>query len=288
MQRLDRRAHALVGGGILLLEAPRDRRDLGARLILGGSGREEANDPIVADVACLGRLVRAHGHPELLRLRKVDSRLQDPDHRVGVAAQRERPPNEPAVGAEPTLPEAVGDDRRTGRAREAVLGEQGAPDGRRQTQHPEDVRRHLGRLDPLRVAAPGERDAAVVVRGHVAERAALLLEVAVIDVRETPPVLSPPLVDHADGEEPVGVAVREGAQNDGVRDAEDRGVDSDAQREAPHRHDDEPPTSDQRASRVPNIGEKGVHGPVRWWGIIDPRCAETRSGTRPSGLGTRR
>jgi len=67
-------------------------------------------------------------------------------------------------------------------------------------------------------------------------------------------------VDRDDHHQAIGIGEGERAQEDGVDDAEDGGVGTDAQRQRQHRHRGEAGTLDQRPQPIAQILKNGVHG----------------------------
>ena len=222
-------APALVGGGALDGELRGDPRQLVCRLLEGRSGtqardRGERASPAPGRVA--GDQERL---PELgLRLREGEGCGHHPDHLAADSVQGDTPSDDPRVGCETALPEAVAQDDDALVARLRLFGTEDATPGRGDAEDLEVLGRDQGRLHRLRVAAGAEAHRRQLLDGGD------LLEGArpFAPVEDVPPVhdvARSPRAGFPDAHELLGSPKRQGPQQHRVDDAEDGGARTDAE-----------------------------------------------------------
>ena len=133
------------------------------------------------------------------------------------------------IGTEPPAPEAVAEDDGLPAVGRVLGGGEVAADCRLHAEHPEEVRRDPHAADPFGFAVRDQRRDPRPDERHVLERVAAL---APVEERRVADVAGRSgRAALADRDEPIGIRVRQRAEQHGVEDAEDRGVRADAERQ---------------------------------------------------------
>ena len=236
--------------GVRLLERrpvsePRDRHDVGARLV----DRRRVRD--------------AERRPEL----RGEERRREParhhaDDRVGIAVKLDGPADNRGIAAEPPLPGAVTEDDEPLFPGFLVVGEQAAEDWPCGGQ-PQHLRAHRHGIDDRRVAAAGENAIGGRERGEMRQRAAALAEphqidgvqrIAVLRVRQT-------RRHQIDRDRPIAAVQRYRPEERRVDGGEERGVDTDDERERRDTGGGVGPPAPQRANGLAEFEHASSIGP---------------------------
>jgi hypothetical protein len=258
-QRHERHRRGLVLGGELAAQLGMDRIDVGARRVERRAGLEPPDGlQMLAAAAAIGdRPVVADERPHLGALIEAfgDERLEGwrhhADDREWPIVHRDHPSDGGRIGAEPAAPEAVAQDGGLPAGGRVFGGGEVAPDRRRDAEHPEEVPRHAHPADPFRLAVGHQRRTPRADERHVVERVAA---VAPVEERQVADVAGrsgrPPL---ADGDEAIGIRIRQRTEQHGIEDAEDRRVRADAEGERHERDRREAGRAPQQPRGVANV-----------------------------------
>jgi hypothetical protein len=138
------------------------------------------------------------------------------------------------------LPDAVAQQQHARPAGRVLLGPNLPAQNRLDAEHREHVGGDRRAVEPFRLVAVGERQAAAGHGRHLGEHAGALLPVLQIAIRHIPAVDAVDLVRRIQPDQRVGVAKRQRPDRHRVDDAEDRAVDADAERQAEDRQRREP------------------------------------------------
>jgi hypothetical protein len=152
--------------------------------------------------------------------------------------------DEGSVGPEPGAPEFLAQHDDPGLAGLVRRGVEGTAEERRRAQERKEVRGRFHRQDSLRVSGALEIAASHLVGRELLEAAVLVGPIP--KVRDGDGTLKPG-ARFVDADKAVRLGERKGAQQDGVQDAEEGRVGSDAQGEAKEGHRREPWRAEQGA-----------------------------------------
>ena len=226
LQRLDARAPPRVRAGVLLGDALGDRLHVRVGLLQGHVGLQAAHhqQPVEVVVDLLGG--ESEGHVQVVHDPVGGPGSEDPHHGVGLAVQPDLTADDVAVGPEPLLPEAMGQDEDLIPAHLAFLGQEVAAQEEAVPHHRHEPRGRELCSSLVRAIADGQAHVPAGPGVQVLEDRglALPLEKVAGGARVAVPLDSRP---HHD--ELVGVGIGQGSEQGGVDDAEDRGVGPDPQ-----------------------------------------------------------
>ena len=242
--------------------------ELGARLVDRRPHLQSADDAVIELVATRLQLPvgETHGHPGGGRFPvettaaqgKVETGRHDADHRVRPAIERDRTADDRSVASEPCLPEAVAEHSDV-HPRPVFLRRERPPQHRPDAEHVEQVPRHLRHVDAHRRTTPRELGRTLDVRRDPFERLLLTLDIGEVRRRERRVLevgaREPLLQRH----QPFGLVEGKRPDQDGIDDAEGRGVDADAEAERQDYHREEPGMASKRPGSVPQIVQEGRH-----------------------------
>ncbi len=223
--------------GYARLQPLADRPQRGVGLPHGTAGSEQPHHgqrPLIA-AGAVGDHER-QPDVDLAERSDLDRGREDADDRVPPAVEGDRASGDPRIGREARHPEVVAQHDDGGRAGPVVAGEQRAPDDRLEIPLAEEIRRDERHGDGQRIAAADERHALIGLRREALERRRLR-DLAVVAGRQLSPFLVRSPIGAVDGDEAIGVADRQRAQDQQVGEAEDDGVGGD--REPERENDDE-------------------------------------------------
>ncbi len=264
MERDEHRAPALVVFGVRQLEPSRDPGHLGLRgghVDPGLQPRDHDAVVIVADRGLLGG--PRNGRPQLGPVWDAERRRHDADHGKRLAVQRNLAAHDGGVGAKTARPQPLGEDDHVVVPGRVFVGSEGPAQQWLDAERLKEPRRDAGGPERLGLATASDIERAELHQPHPLERAGLALPVQEVRRRYGKTRHARESVGRRrvpDEREAIGVGEREGAQQDGVHHAEDRGVGSDAQRQ----HDDGrhgiPGPLAQHAHRVAKIAKQALQG----------------------------
>ncbi len=190
------------------------------------------------------------------------------DHRERIAAQHQRLADDIRVAPEAPLPEALAQQRDSGRAGLLFLGPERATDDRLLAERLENAGGDLPAVHALRLArraagpcARAQDEVLAVVADERLEH--LVLVAHVLEVRHREAHLGHLLGPLGEEDQAIGLGVRERAQQDRVDHAEDRGVGADPQCERRDRDEREAGRLPQRADREADVAPELFHGSPR-------------------------
>ncbi len=246
---------------VLLLEPLGDAGDLRLRALQGHPVREPADDAEVVGTPLLGIDLHGERHPGLgVAVREVEALGGDADHGVRLAVEGQPPADDPGVGAEAALPEAVGEHHDVPGTRPVLLRAEAPPEGRRPAQDPEEPGRDLRALDPLGLdAGRGQAQVGAGEGGHAGERTALRPPVREVGRRggEAREAGRGVAVDQQ--RQAVGVRIGQRPQQDAVDDAEDRRVGADPQGQGDEGGGGQRRGAGEAPEGDPQVFEQGLH-----------------------------
>ena len=158
----------------------------------------------------------------------------DADHREQAPVEAQRPAEHRGIGAV-ALPEGIADDHhRDGAAGALLFGGKHAAAEQRDAHRVEVVRRnHVGE-QAARGVAFGEADHRQVVGRQAGENAALPAQIDEVGVGERPVVVGLPGVAAVEPHQFLGLVNRQRLQQEGVHQAENRGIGADTQSQNQH------------------------------------------------------
>jgi hypothetical protein len=217
-----------------LREAGRESVHLRSRLFEGLPFREARDNSEEARPSIVLRRVPPERAPHLGLPRITEPGGSDADDDVLPSIEKNGAAHKASIGAVSTLPQVVADDHhRLGAI--AILARCECPsfDGI-DPEHGEEVVGHVGGRDALRFPiVPGEVDIRVPPAGDVLEGRELFPEIRELDGRDVAIGLSLSVVHLAEGDETIGIGVRQGPQEQRVDGAYDRdgGADAESERE---------------------------------------------------------
>ena len=200
---------------------------------------------------------------------KLEGARQDADDRVRDAVERQRAPDDPAIGAHLAAPERVRENDRWGRRRPVVIVGEAAPEHRGDPEHQEQVSRDPACPQTLRAVGAGQRHRFIAREREGVERPRPRPPVEVVRPRHRDAV--PLRVDLVRVDETIGVGQRQRLQENPVHQREDRRRRADAERERREDHEREGWRLRVRPERVPDvvqeIVEKHVCAPITGLGL---------------------
>ncbi len=226
-QRLNLDSPPLIRCWILPGQMFRDNFQFSLRLRRRHSPAQAPDNQVIVrtSIAKLG-IGRRKGKIDIGRRRVLHCLRHHADHRVAMLVQFNLPPQDPDVAAEVRFPEAVAQHRHAvPAALRLALIEHAAHQGTR-PHHAEEGRRRQLRLYVGRVASPGQAHIYRAANSHFFKRAALTLPVLKVPQGYLLVIASILLL--IDGHHLVQVRHRQGTQNHGIHDAEDRRIGADA------------------------------------------------------------
>ncbi len=263
-----------VGGEALVLVGVRGgeplhrRGELGPRRRRRRAGRQaqdRAEEVGSARLRC-HRVRDPDRHEDVgVRLRQAELGRENADDGVGLAAERDRAADDRRIARPLALPETVGQSHDALTALAVVVLRERAPRRRAGAESLEEARRHVGGADfpGLAVARQVHRHGGRAA--HRRERMGGGFEIRELEHRD--------VVGERD--QPPGLGIRQGGEEDAIEDAEDGGVGADAERDRQDRGTREGRGLGERARGLADVLEKSRHG-------------VTRSSTRPWGRCARR
>ena len=197
---------------------------------------------------------RPDRQPEVCPARKRKTRRHDTDHDVRTSVEGDRMVHHSSVSAKPALPKSVAQKHKARRARLVVGIVEKPSEGRFRAQRGQGVRRDANTGQAIRLAFAREIVTSPIVNADVIEDRLLRPPIAEVRVgdrhsREIRAAFAQP-------DESFGFRVRQGTEQHGIHDAEDRRVRSDAQRESEHGHGGEAGILQELAQGVAKV----VHG----------------------------
>jgi hypothetical protein len=222
-------------------QARPDELQLGVELPRLDAGLHAADDlePVLVARLLLAVLRRkAERHVEREVLVELEAARRDTDDAVALVVDGDVLADDLGVAAEAVLPERVGEDDDVVLARRLLLGGEPAAEVRANAEELEEAGRDGADRHALGGPGAGQVAGRRRVDGRRLEPLAHLLHVEVLEHREHLVRVGVLLVDAAEIDEPLGLAVRQRAEEDAADDAEDRGVRADPDRERQH-HDGE-------------------------------------------------
>ena len=220
------------------------------------------DDPEVRAAAFAGAR-RPYRRPHIGGLAGILEALRhDADDVVALATQQQRLANGTGVAAEHALPQVVADHAHGRAARTVVVSGELAADRRRHAQHVEVARADARLTDRQRLAADDEIDVVAEATGDhrdVDGRRTVAHDLPRRAVVRLPPALAlrRPALDLDHGQT-FGLRIRQGAQQDRVRQAEHRGVRADDQRKRRDRGRRKRRRPSQHAHGVLEIAPQGI------------------------------
>ena len=155
-QRSGLRAPSCVGGGVLRIEARRNRVEVADRLLRAHAGTKPSEGEDVAIVPRVLEQSRLQREPDPLTLREREVRWHDTDDGVRRAVDVHAASDDLRIGSVPGGPHHVADDRHTGGVRLVVALEKIASENRPHTEEPEQVPRDARAVEALRLAGAVE------------------------------------------------------------------------------------------------------------------------------------
>lgn len=189
---------------------------------------------------------------------RIERCRHDADHRVRLAVQPDRPPDDPGISLEAVLPKSVRQHDHPVRTRDILSGKDCPACGGENIEHLEETRRHQRTGHALRRILRRQVEARPAHRRHRLERPAQLLPVDEVSRRY---VAGAAAVRLRHRHHPLGLAERERPQHHRVHHAEDRRRAADAHRQRePGRQRERRRRSQlpQRVSRVRrNVHQQG-------------------------------
>ena len=216
------------------------------------AGRVEAVRPMVRARRIDLQRQPHHGGTRVREVRRQrEVRGHDPDHLERRAVDLNRAADDGGIAGVAALPEAVADHREVGTAGHVLLRGEAASAKGRDAERREHVRADVADRHALGLAVARQVRLAIAPGGHFGQRrrpAAVVEDFSLGDPRLVE--RGPAAPDH-DGA--IRVAPRQRSQQDGVDDAEDRGVRADAERERQHGDGGERGIPRKRADAEPEI-----------------------------------
>ena len=261
-------AHQLdpVVGGVLLAQVGGHRLGLRPRPLEVEPRPQAGDDAEEVETPRRPFGVELERHPDVGLVAEREPAGEHADHGDRLAVEDDGATDDRRIAGEAPLPEAVADHRHPGRRRRLLVGVEQATGHRLHPQHRQQSGRGADTVEPLRLAVPGEVRAPPRHRRHGREDPVLPAPVEVLRVRHRR--VGERRLDVANQQQPVGVRIGEGAQQDAVDEAEDHGVGADSQRQRQNRDGGESGTLQQGAGGDAQV----VHGfgPPGWPVGIQP------------------
>jgi hypothetical protein len=247
-------AEVRVRLGIPLGQAGREGAHLGLGLGHGYAGAEAPDEVKLVESAHLEALVaERQGKPHLGVLGPAESRGHDPDHRHRAAVERDGAAGQRGIAGEALAPEPVAQHHRLGQGNGFVRGTERAADQGRNAERLEEAGAHEASRELLRPFEAGERGTERI-RAHRCEglkgaaRRPKVDEVGRGHRGPGIPSRSPPAPHEA-----LGLGIRQRAEKDAARHAEDGGVGADPEAEGHDRSGREPTVFEQEAHSVADV-----------------------------------
>ena len=198
-------------------------------------------------------------------------RGRDADDGVRVAVDGQRRSDQRGAAAESALPQLLADDDHLRPARTVLVIREIPAGNRRSRERSEEAGARPGATQSLWRVAAGQRQAARSVGAHLLEDAVPGPPIHVAWVRRRA-VLQPRQLGAPHLEERPGIGERHRGQQDGVDDAEERGVDAGAEREGEKRCPGHSGKAPQQACTVAEVLPESFHAPFDGDGFrsVDP------------------
>jgi hypothetical protein len=158
-QRHDSKPPAATDSRVLRLQPPRELLQLLVGLLRADPGLQARHEFVGGRRPHVeGQRVQAqlHRHPDLGRVRQVESCRRHAQDRVGSVFQPQRAPDEPPVTPEAPLPEIVADEGHRRAARPVLSVVEQAAEDRAHAQNAQVARRHRRSAQALRLAGSDE------------------------------------------------------------------------------------------------------------------------------------
>ena len=222
-----------------LIGPPRERGELGVGGGDRGTGSKPGHDRELPAVAGHGVGIPAPRQPEVGTDQEKAGRHHAHD-RGGLAADTDAAPDDPGIAAKAGVPEPVADDRHRRPTGRELFTRESASELRRHADHGEQIVEQQCREDALRNVATGDVAVPQIERRGRPE-GAQALDVRVLGRRQhldVASVVRDSRKPDADGDEAIGIGVREGVQHEALHQAVDQAVGADRQAE---REDCRPP-----------------------------------------------
>jgi hypothetical protein len=232
-------------------------RDEKARVARGGNARK----------------VR-HRNPDFdIRIERVlELRRNDPDDAVGLVVEDQLLVGEIGAAVEPLAPELLVHDHDLRRARLVLAFGQGAAQNRIEVEDFEEIAGYESAPDALGPFTARQVHALRLKGGELFDRARLVAQV--VELQDGNAVAVAGGIGREDVDQSFGIMIRQRAQQDGIDDAEDRGVRANAERESENGDDREGRRFQKLTKRIAKIGNHnfGDGTPSCRWIRLFIRC----------------
>jgi hypothetical protein len=239
---------------VVVPELRRERGAEGAHLGGGALHGDAGLEPAVGDeevAAAGGRVQLALQWHEDVRAAVGEVRRHHADDFVGLAVERDPAADDRGVTGKVTGPEAVGEHRDAASAGLVLVVAEPASVDRVDAEHVDERRRRLRGGDPHRLAGTGHHEGRL---GRPADRGEHLVACLPVDeLRVGRRARGARRLRVVDRDDPVGVRVRQGFEEDAVEDVEDGGGHADAKGEGDDRQQADERSSQAGADRVPDV-----------------------------------
>lgn len=207
-------------------------------------------------------------------VREAEIGRENSDYGAGTAIERDVAAHQRRVGMEPAAPQAVGQDSDSVPTFLLLIVAKIAALRRPDTEDAEEVCRHEGRIQALRLSPPSQVQRPEIEHGHTLQRRARfapLDEVAGVDGQRGIQ-LGHRRDDLANTHQAVRLRVRKGLEQDAVHQREHRAGGTEAQSEHENRRHGEPGLPEQGPHGVAEIARE-LHANSNWnWTRQFPRC----------------
>ncbi len=262
VRRDDARAPSFVAVAVVGGNARRQQTHFFFRLPGRGVGGNAPHDhqrprPARPPVQILG--VEGERRPELSagRGRELEVRRHDANDRVRLCVELNRSADDARFRAEDAPPERVAQDDDPRRAEQPFFGKKRAAEPRVRLEDGEQLRRSPDARDADRIAGSREREIGAPVGGDRFQAPDIGLPV--FERRNRDAIQDTVGVDFPEDDDLLRIVVRQRVEDDGLDDAEERGVRADAEGERHERDQREGRLPPQRAERVSEGGEPVGH-----------------------------
>ncbi len=231
-ERSDGSSPSRVGRRKLLRETEGERVHLRPRLLEGLPFREAGDHSKKARPSIVLRRVPSERAPHFGLPRIVEPGRSDADDDVLPPIEENGPAQKAAVGAVSPFPEIVPDDHHGLGAVAILARREGSSFDGVDTHHGEEIVGHIRGRDALWLpVVPGEIEIRIPPSRNVVEAREIFPEVRELDRRDVALRLPLSVVHLANGDEAMGLGVRQGANEESVHRAYDRRGGADPERE---------------------------------------------------------